>query len=228
MIDVESTIKLLLSLGAAAGTVGTASVKLWRNRKARIKAYHENEDAKNLKLDNLGTTLDSLTPKIADIQYELKANGGGSLRDIITQMRNESAVERTARRLMNNVASFETLIMNGQEHEVSFVSLAYVAMTGLTRDDSEDGGWVRGIAPEDRDRVSMLAHNSMTKGIVFSTVYTAQHVTTGTQTVVEHTGTPVFNYAGVVVGWIGIMRPIAGKPNTPTTIIATGAYRRAD
>jgi len=90
---------------------------------------------------------------------------------------------------------------------VSFVSAAYVALTGLTKDDCEDMGWVRAVAPEDRDRVSMLAGHARRDGVVISTSYTAMNVLSGVRTLVDHTGTPVFNYAGVMVGWVVVLRP---------------------
>jgi len=206
-IDVDATVKLLLSLSAAAASVTAVLVKSYRYAAKRVEEYRGIEAQKVFKLDTVAHTVASIVPVLTDIQRELKANGGGSLRDIITEMRNDHAVERTARRLVHNIASFEVTIREGEEVKVSFVSAAYVALTGLTKDDCEDMGWVRAVAPEDRDRVSMLAGHARRDVVVIATSYTAMNVLSGVRTLVDHTGTPVFNYAGVMVGWVVVLRP---------------------
>jgi len=204
---VEATIKLGLAISSGLGALGTAVYKVFRYTQRRLEEYRTNEKGKSAKLDSLHTTVTEMGPLLRDIQYELKANGGGSLRDVIMEIRNEHAIERTARRVMSNIASFEVRIHEEGHSEVSFVSPQYVRLTGLTRDDAEDGGWIRAVALGDRERVMAMSEASWRNGTVMSTMYTLHNVLTGEETLVEHTGTPVFNYAGVSVGWVGVLRP---------------------
>jgi PAS domain-containing protein len=212
-MDLEGASKVLAEVTTAliALVGGVWAVVKYRRARAdeaerRTDEYRANEESKNTQLEALNTRLDEILPAIKAVQYEVTANGGGSLRDTVMDIRNEHAIERVARRLVNNVASYEMLLRSGREAEVTFVSPAYVRLTGLTREETADGGWIRAVASEDRDRVSAAAATSMRHGIVLSTTYTVQNVLTGERALVEHMGTPVFNYAGVMVGWVAILQ----------------------
>lgn len=196
----------------------TLATALWRVRKAlraRLVEYRANAAEMTKSVAALTETVNAMGPLLADIQAELKANHGGSLRDVIVEIRNETALERVARRMLSEHASFEMRWKAGDrsDSEVVFASPACVRLTGLSRDELDDLGWLRAVAPEDRERVSRIAAVAHKHNSVLAATYTAQSVITKERTHVEHTGVPVFNYAGVVVGCVHVLR------ETPRVII---------
>jgi PAS domain S-box-containing protein len=190
----------LLALGRAVWA-GVVHVRAGRRQR---QAANEAAQAQLRELSD--TVTQQLLPAITGIQAQLVANGGGSLRDLITDLRNEHALERAARRVMTNVASFEVKV-TGDEAQVLHVSPAWVHLTGLTREDCEDDGWLRSVHEDDRDRVAAGASRAYREGKVFVTTYRTFNVHGGPAVRVEHTGTPVFNTAGHCVGWVAVVRP---------------------
>ena len=199
--------KEVLGVVIALITVSTATWKGYKAHRLRMLRKRAEEKAQRELLNNLSATVQRLEPMLQDVQHELKANNGGSLRDELVETRNEFAVERTARRVLTQAASFEVAVLPNNSSRVLFVSPAFVKMTGLTRDDAEDSGWVRAIHPNDRSRVQAEARIAFDEATVHSTTYTAQNVHTGSTTYVEHTGTPVLNSRGAMVGWIVMLIP---------------------
>jgi len=224
LFDLDGTAKIITAVTAALVAFVAGVWKYYQYNRSRIAEYRENEDSKTDKLDHLATTVTSMGPLLADIQHELKANGGGSLRDVVMEIRNEHAIERTARRLVHNVASYEVILRNGREIEVSFASPAYVRLTGLTREETMDGGWIRAVAPEDRDRVAQLSSAARASKTVLSTTYIAQNVLTGDRAFVEHLSTPVMNYLGAVVGWVAIIHPRVTPMSKALSLLTTGHH----
>jgi PAS domain S-box-containing protein len=210
-------VRELLGVITAASAVVVSGWKGVQFTRTKLAKRRETEASKVATLNALHSTVTHMLPIIEDVQKELKANGGGSLRDAINEIRNEQALERAARRVMTNIASFEVRIDN-EEARVLHVSPAYVHLTGLTREDVEDDGWLRAVVPEDRDRVGASGSRAYAENKVFVTTYTVQHVHTHERTAVEHTGTPVFNAAGLCVGWVGVLRPQTG-PRTMRDIL---------
>lgn len=196
-----------LGVVTAASAVVVSGWKGVQFVRSKLTARREAEARKMETLDALHRTVTHILPIVEDVQKELKANGGGSLRDAINEIRNEQALERAARRVMTNIASFEVRV-DGEGPTVLHVSPAYVHLTGLTRDDVEDDGWLRAVVPEDRERVSAAGARAYNEHKVFITTYTLQHVHTQERVLVEHTGTPVFNVVGDCVGWVGVLRPM--------------------
>lgn len=215
-------LKEVAGLVTAAAGIAATSIKSWRWFASRRRTAQKAEAHKVAVMLDVQQAVARFEPVLADIQHELKANGGGSLRDVIVEIRNEHAIERTARRLISNLASYEVSVKDGHEDKVLFVSPAYVRMTGLTAEEAEDGGWIRSVAPEDRERVWSRAHQSITTGTVFSITYSLVNVLTGETTMVEHTGTPVFNYAGRIIGWVGVLRPRVTRSQITALLEAEG------
>lgn len=193
--------------------VGVASLAatLWRVRKAlraRLVEYRANAAAIAKSVATLTETVNAIGPLLADIQAELKANHGGSLRDVIVEIRNEHALERVARRMLSEHASFEVRwkLNDRSDSEVVFASPACVRLTGLSRDELDDLGWLRAVSPEERERVARIASIAQKHNSVLAATYTVQSVMTKERKHVEHTGVPVFNYAGAVVGCVHVLR----------------------
>lgn len=192
-----------LTAGGALLASGWRGYKAYRAHRARVRREHH-EHAQQFA--TLTTAVSRMEPMVTSIQRELTANGGGSLRDAITDLRNQMAIDRAARRMVQNVPSLELGVAD-REPVVLAVSHAFVRLTGLTRDDCERDGWLRCVVPADRERVGQIVREAYESEHVVSTTYAVEHVHTRTATHVEHTGTPVLNYAGAVVGWIFVLRP---------------------
>jgi PAS domain S-box-containing protein len=167
--------------------------------------WRRSRDERVQRIAYLTKAVDDILPIITDIQRELKTNSGSTLRDVVLEIRNEHAIERQARRVMSNLASFEYKLEKDDTH-VLHVSPQFVRLTGLTREDAEDDGWLRAVSEDDRDRVAHGFRRAMRESKVFVTTYTVVNIHTEANTRVEHTGTPVFNHAGDIVGWVGVLR----------------------
>jgi PAS domain S-box-containing protein len=220
-VSVEEAAKVVGLLVGLVG-LGTAAVRVTRYVRGRRQARQAATEAAQQQLRELAKTVtEQLLPAVASIQAQLQANGGGSLRDLLRDLRDEHALERAARRAMTNVASFEVKVVDG-ESSVLHVSPAWVHYTGLTREDCEDDGWARAVHEEDRDRVMRMARRAMEDGKVFVTTYRLRNVHTNAVQRVEHTGTPVYNMLGDCVGWVAVVRPRDDDPASfrPTATLA--------
>jgi PAS domain S-box-containing protein len=200
---VEQLLGIGLSVLAVATTLYKGGTWALRRRTALKTAEAHKLDVLNMVKD----AVDRVGPLLQDIQSELKTNGGGSLRDAIHAIQDDLAVERAARRVSTAIPAFELALHRTGEFQVTYVSPAYVQLTGLTREDTEDAGWLRAVAPEDRDRVSQLSAAAMHDHYVMTTTYVVQHVHSGRRVAVEHTGYPIFSLRDQCVGWYGVLRP---------------------
>lgn len=198
-----SAFKDIIAIAVSTGFAG-GMIAAWRSYRRRTRES-------TAMLTGLRDSVAELKPLMESVQYELKANGGGSLKDAIISMRNEQAVERVARRMMSNAAVLEVACRPDGSSVVLFASHAYIRLTGLTRDDCEHDGWVRAIHSADRDRVSKISRIAHDEGVVISTTYRIVHIHTGAVARVEHTGTPVLNYKSEVVGWVYVLIPTAAE-----------------
>lgn len=155
------------------------------------------------------TTINTLMTQVEEIHRELQPNGGGTLRDAIVSIRNNQARERASRRLLIDTANMEVVVdPTTGDAEISYVSPAYVRLTGLSRDEANNWGWTRALAVEDRERVTELARQSFADEAVMMTTYTLVNVHNGTRTAVHHMGTPIFNHAREVIGWAAVMKEL--------------------
>ena len=166
------------------------------------------------------TTFVQLGKDVAFILKELSPNGGTSLKDQVTAQSVALKLEIVARRLTEGRAMWEGTVTATGETEPIHVTPAWLRLTGLSVDDTRNGGWARCIAPEDRARVMQEADEvnraALTKTVrVFQASYTCVNVLTGERTPVQHLGCPVFDARSRIVGWIGIMTPTATDEAPP-------------
>lgn len=157
--------------------------------------------ANRASIDAMGKTVDS-------IRRQVYTNGGSTIVDKIDSLHREVALSKAAQRQVSNVASFEVEGTKGHER-VSYVSHAFTRLTGLSREDCERVGWIRAVHDADKDRVGMIAAESFEDGTVMQTRYRVQNVYTDETTLVEHTGTPVYDSKQeTVLGWVGVLLPV--------------------
>ena len=194
----------------ALASIGTSGTYTWRwaaamRRQSKQRVQAEQEHAEMLAA--MADAVARIEPKIEEVKHQFTMNGGSTIHAAIQEIRNDQAIERTARRAMSDTPSIEVSIRGG-EMRVLFVSPAYVRITGLTREDCEHDGWVRSVVADDRARVTAAAAAAYEALNVFSTTYVVEHRHTRERVLVEHTGAPVFNYRNDVVGWFAILRPL--------------------
>lgn len=175
------------------------------------KAYATFSQSTKDRLTLLTATSEAIArmePALAGVQKEVTANGGASLKDVVTSMRHEIIVERTARRVLSTYANYEVSIHPTTAHvQVQYVSPEFVVLTGLSRDECDRDGWARFVIAEDRERVQRLAYDAQAHGHVFSIDYIGENVQTGRRVSITQVGTPIISPTGTVIGWIGVMRP---------------------
>ncbi len=158
----------------------------------------------------------TLVPLVWWVVKKLKARGAQQvyiidslkkLQEAVLEMSANLAVDRVARRTAVATAMFETL-MTEDNQRVLYTSPGFTRLTGLSREDCENEGWIRCVHSTDRDRVARLARRAFEDETVMSTIYTVQNVQTGKKTLVEHTSAPALNAGMSVVGWVGHLNPL--------------------
>lgn len=196
-VDLKDALLGLGGLSVAALAVQKAYITFSRSTKRRL-----------LLLTATSEAIARMEPALAGVQKEVTANGGASLKDVVTSMRDEIIVERTARRVLSTHANYElTIHPTTGVIQVQYVSPEFVVLTGLSRDECDRDGWARYVISEDRERVQRLAFDAQKNGHVFSIDYTGENVQTGKRILINQVGTPIISPTGAVIGWIGVMRP---------------------
>ena len=198
-VDLKDALLGLGGLSVAALAIQKAYITFSRSTKRRLLLLTETSEA-----------IARMEPALAGVQKEVMANGGASLKDVVTSMRDEIIVERTARRVLSTHANYEVSTHpTTSVVQVQYVSPEFVVLTGLSRDECDRDGWVRFVTSEDRERVQRLAFDAQKHGHVFSIDYIGENVQTGKRVPITQVGTPIISPIGTVIGWIGVMRPKA-------------------
>lgn len=153
-----------------------------------------------------------LLADVATIKAQWLPNGGSSPLDKIDRLDQQLAVEIATRQLTETRAIWEgEVALDGTVRTVS-LSREYQRLTGLTADDIDNGGWMRGVAPEDRERVARIAAHAHTEEALFQAEYHARHIVTGARTWVEHVGKPICDSRRKVRRWVGLMTVVSPPP----------------
>ena len=196
-VDIRDAVLGLGGISAAALTVRKAYGTFSQSTKDRLAMLTATSEA-----------IARMEPALAKVQQEVTANGGASLKDVVTSMRDEIIVERTARRVLSTHANYETSIDPlTLRVQTQYVSPEFVALTGLSRDECDRDGWVRFVVADDRERVRRLAAEAQTHGHVLSIDYIGENVQTNRRVPITQVGTPIISPSGAVIGWIGVIRP---------------------
>lgn len=158
--------------------------------------------------------MEAVAQDVQRIRSEVTVNGGTSLRDAVSRVECELAMEREARRWTSGApANYDVRVRDGFLTE-AHVSAAYMTLTGLASSDVADNGWLRCVHPDDRERVRALALSAIEEEDVFVTSYRVRHVTSANETLVEHMARPVrVRRNAPVIGWVGcLIQQPAGSP----------------
>ena len=160
-------------------------------------------------LGRIEGSLTSLTGDMATVKQEVTINGGRSLKDRVTvigqdvqRLHHELKVSTAARRVGDNRAIFEMVVVDG-EARPRYVSREWTRLTGLTREDMDDGGWLSCIQIADQPRILAMAQEANENQSIFQAEYWCVNAMTGAPHYIRHIGHPIFSDAGVLVGWVG-------------------------
>lgn len=148
---------------------------------------------------------------ISEIKHQTRANGGTSMFDLISDTRRIVRMETAARRMTEERAIWEGRVDASGAVVPTFVSRAWVRLTGQGLGDVAGGGWAQCVAPEDRARVLAAADDAERAARLFEADYLCVNVLTGERTPVRHIGKPVYE-RDTLVGWIGMMTPVTAVP----------------
>lgn len=84
------------------------------------------------------------------------------------------------------------------------VSDQFVKLTGMSHEQTRNGGWLNFVHVEDQLRVSEIADVAIRRGQVFQADYRLVNIVTEAETRVRHFGTPIRNpVTDKIVGWTG-------------------------
>lgn len=87
----------------------------------------------------------------------------------------------------------------------TYVNPAYMALTGLTTQESMQEGWIEAVSPDDKERVSVNWSHAVENGIDFMSIFRFKDVRTGRVSQVRASARPLLNESKVAVGWIGTL-----------------------
>lgn len=147
--------------------------------------------------------------KTEKLIYEMKPNGGESLRDAINRLEKavghlaggQRAMDQKLRTMfsLSGDISFETDIEGG----CIWVSSKYLAVTGRQLEEVRGNGWVLVVAEEDQDRVFSEWCQAISQEREFECVYNIKKVDGGIMKV-SCRAFPIRDASNCPVGWFGI------------------------
>jgi len=163
------------------------------------------------------TTWIQLIKDVHTIKNEATYNGGSSMKDKIeglttklnvlaTEVRRvfyEVKIGTAARRLSDTKAICEVMIDTAGNAVTKYVSYEWTEITGLSREDMDDGGWAQCIHVDHRHRIILAAQQAAERKTLFIEEYPIVNVRTDAEYYVRHTGYPIMTDFGVLIGWVG-------------------------
>ncbi len=202
--DAETVLAIIAACAGGLATTATAARWAWL-RAIKVREARRERDARS---QAILTRLDTLAEGVGQIAHEVRDNGGSSLKDVVREIRSSLALEVSARRVTETRAIWERRVQHDGTIVPVYVSPEWTHLTGLTREDTENGGWMRAIASADRERIVANAMEAWDDGRMFQAEYDVVNVLTGVRTAVRHRSTPVLDARGRIVGWVGHLQPL--------------------
>lgn len=174
-------------------------------------------------------TGEALATLVNEVRYQVLPNGCGvgNLRGEVTATRHDVdavktgldslritvSAEQAARRGTNTAAVWEGRVDAEGNVICAYVSPEWTRITGLSKEDTDNQGWMRCVHPMDKDRIRAAALYASDHGTIFAEEYAIRHASNFTITPVECVSTPNCDSHGTIHTWIAIMRPIVGIPS---------------
>ncbi len=207
-------VAILLFTGAGIRKALVAARTEWRARKAMWAA-------RDLRDDSTALLVGELAKDVADIKHEVRFNGGNSLKDEVSALRREFSVSEAARRMGQGLATWEGMALRDGTIIPVHISPEWLRLTGMARDDTANGGWLRALSDDDRARVSEIVADAEAHHKVFAVEYELRNVHPPYErSRVRHTGIPVLNQRRAIDGWVWELRELPprerrGAPDLP-------------
>jgi PAS domain-containing protein len=164
-------------------------------------------DGQRERLALLRTTSENVEAVLREVQY----NGGRTVKDMVSVLARDVAIERQARRISHPTPHYDMVIKEGRITTVH-ASPEFLWLTGMTASSVDGSGWLRFVSPADRQRVSDAWDEAQEREHPMDVRYTLLHLSTGVQRVVRHFAEPVKNHLGQVIGWVGVINPMDEAP----------------
>ena len=150
--------------------------------------------------------LDDIRDRQLLFELEIMPNGGDSMKDAVSRI--DNAVQFSGARWRaiidrDEVATYECDL----DGLCTQSNRAMCDLFGLEREEMMGVGWMKGLIPEDRERVYDAWMASVNKGIPYECSYTVRHADTGTEVEVTTIADPMENDRGHIIGFHGSITP---------------------
>ena len=164
--------------------------------------------AQEIKLDKVihETTINGGTKTLATEVVKMRDNVS-RVRDELYTLDSRLRMETAMRRIADDDATWEGHFGADGVMTPVKVSEQWTAITGMTKDDTQDGGFQRCIAPEDLVRVRSEFDYCRAHEQIIDVLYTCVHLTTKKPTPIRHIAWPVWDRHGKMIGWAGRIAP---------------------
>lgn len=196
--------EIIAAWTGAVGVVGAAGKIAWQ-----VVQWTRHWESR---WEERGETLSALVRDVVKIRNEVTPNGGGSIKDAVSRLEADLAMERGARRFtISHAATYDVRIVDSTVVD-PHVSADFITLTGLTPGEVSDNGWLRWVHPSDRERLRALTLSALETQDAFVAGYTGRNVVNGKEYTVEHVGRPVRTRpGGPVIGWVGAIIPMGAS-----------------
>lgn len=175
-------------------------------------------------VETLTDTLQKIDAKVDRLGKEIIINGGtttigtvtlemrdrvAALNDIVATLDSQLRLETAARQIGEDKAVWEDHLGIDGTIVPFKVSDTWKLLTGLDRDQTQDGEWLRCVAAEDVQRVQAIVAQASRAQQMVEVEYVCVNVITKTRCRVRHTARPVWDSKGKLIGWVGLLVPLA-------------------
>ena len=151
--------------------------------------------------------LDEIVPVIMAIAAEFKSEDGTTLRHTIDNVEADIATIKAQVELALENSIVPTFVMN-EKGFCTYANAAWIALTGLTLDDSEGNGWIEAIHYQDRDRVYDLWQKTVKDDRPFITECRVVHLTSEKVNYVRIRAISVRNKKQMIVAYVGQVKTL--------------------
>jgi PAS domain-containing protein len=142
-----------------------------------------------------------LNAKICDILYEVKPNGGGSMKDAVNRIGNSVDMLGSRYQVFIDSDAKPFFEANAQGHML-YVNRAYLAVVERGAAECVGNGWINTVVPSERSRVIHEWNASVTEQRAFECSYRIL-TPAGAAILVASRAQPILSDAGTTVGWLG-------------------------
>lgn len=152
--------------------------------------------------------VDDALPSLLKVAEEMKPNGGSTLRDKVDKMSKQLVFNEGARRVVFDLFDEGAFYECDEDGMFLYVNRAWNTVTGLTPADALGEGWIAGVHPDDREKVTREWNDCIKQHREFNLAYNMIS-TEGEVTRVQSRTRILRDYAGNVIGFLGVNKKIS-------------------